>query len=74
MLKQRIKKKEKVVEKLFMKRKEPKGWHPCVVLMVGGLAVIGAVMVTHHARGLIMKVKDKMTSILHANKCEECDC
>lgn len=57
---------------MFMKKKEPRGWHPCVVLAVGGLAVVGAVIVTNHAKCLIMKMKDRIGTMLHKKCDEEC--
>lgn len=48
---------------MFFKRKEHKGWHPCIVIAIGALAAAGAVSVAKEAKGIIMKAKDKMMSV-----------
>lgn len=57
---------------MFLKKKESRGWHTCLVLVVGGLAVVGAIGLTHHAKGVIMKLKDKMSAML--GRCESDGC
>jgi hypothetical protein len=49
---------------MFFKRKESKGWHPCLVITVGALAMVGAISVANNTKGLIMKAKDKMMSVI----------
>lgn len=48
---------------MFFKKKEPRGWHPCLVIAIGALTVVGAVSVANNAKTLIMKAKDKMMSV-----------
>lgn len=49
---------------MFLKKKESKGWHPAVVLTLGTLAVIGAVVVTNNAKRIIMKMKEKVGTMM----------
>ncbi len=56
---------------MFLKKKEPRGWHPCIVMAVGALAVFGAVCVANNAKGLIMKTKDKMMTVFGKCTCED---
>ena len=48
---------------MFFKKKEHRGWHPCLVIAIGALTVVGAVSVANNAKCLIMKAKDKMMSV-----------
>ncbi len=52
---------------MFFKKKEPRGWHPCLVIAIGALTVVGAVSVANNAKSLIMKAKDKMMSVFSSS-------
>ncbi len=52
---------------MIFRRKEPRGWHPCLVIIVGALTVVGAVSVANNTKGLIMKAKEKMMSVFSAS-------
>ena len=47
---------------MFLKKNEPKRWHPTLGLITGALTVIGAVTVTNAARTVFRRIKSKMSS------------
>ena len=49
---------------MFLKKKESKGWHPAIVLTLGTLVVVGAVVVTNNAKRIIMKMKEKVGTMM----------
>lgn len=58
---------------MFLRKSEPKrGCHPCVIMVLGALAVVGAVSIANNSRALMCRAKEKMTSIFH--KCDDEEC
>ena len=47
---------------MFFKKTEPKRWHPCLVLTIGALSIIGAVTVTNASKCAINNAKNKIKS------------
>ena len=48
---------------MLFKKSEPRRWHPCLVIAVGALAVVGAVTVTNAAKQMVEGIKSKMKSM-----------
>ena len=57
---------------MLFKKSEPRRWHPCLVIAIGALTVIGAVTVTNAARRMMDNMKTKMKSMWQ--KAPECEC
>lgn len=57
---------------MFFKRSEPRGTHPCLIIAVGILAMVGAVAIVNESRSMMSKAKDKMMTLF--NKCKSEDC
>lgn len=57
---------------MFFKRSEPRGTHPCLIIAVGILAMVGAVAIVNESRNMMTRAKDKMMSLF--NKCKSEDC
>ena len=47
---------------MFFKKTEPKRWHPCLVLTIGALSIIGAVTITNASKCAISTAKNKIKS------------
>ena len=62
---------------MLFKKSEPRRWHPCLVITIGALSVIGAVTVANAARGMADTVKNKIKSFMQRTpECNimQCDC
>ena len=47
---------------MFFKKSEPKRWHPCLVLTIGALSIIGAVTIANASKCAINTAKTKIKS------------
>ena len=67
---------------MFFKKSEPKRWHPCLVLTIGALSIIGAVTITNASKCAINNAKTKIKSFFSPKSSsspseddsDSCDC
>ncbi len=57
---------------MFFRKSEPRGTHPCLIIAVGILAMVGAVAIVNESRSMMTRAKDKMMTLF--NKCKSEDC
>ena len=49
---------------MLFKKSEPRRWHPCLVMTIGALSVIGAVTVASVTKDVTERIKNRMMSIM----------